>query len=874
MLQILNIIKWGVLPETPSILANRIILVNVFALLAAAATLPYVFIFYSQGIVLTSLSIFFFLCFVSIWFFNKFNKFNIAKISLYVLAHLYLFTTASAFGREAGEHLVLIPVLFGAVLVFEFKEKFSLLFAFFLTLVTFLVLELTEYSLFQVEITPQERLEYYYGNLLITLISSLTIAIFYYYLYGKQLEENRTMIEMSKEIENTINYFSSSLFGKNTVDEILWDVTKNCISQFGFVDCVIYLLDENKKILYQKAAYGAKNPTDFDIYTPIKIPVGSGIVGYVAKTGKSLVVGDTSKTSKYIVDDIVRLSEIAVPLKHKNKVIGVIDSEHPDKNYFTENHLSVLKTIASLCANKIVGAWADEEKEVALKIKLESEKIKSFDKLKSNLYANVSHELRTPLTLIMGTIDKNTIKTKTDDWQLMKRHTNRLLRLINQLLDLTKLESGEFKLHPKSGDIMGFISMILVMVSSSATKRNISLVSNIKNKPLWLNFDHDALEKIIYNLLSNAIKFTKENSTIKININYDHKLYIKITDQGEGIELENQHKIFDRYFQTGTNTSGTGIGLSLTKELVELHQGKIEVESTLYKGTTFTVSLPLQMVEVPNLKLAEPDTTYPQHIEDPYNDEEKQDVILLVEDDPELAEFIKSGLDTNFKIILAANGEQAIGEVKTLIPDLIISDIMMPKMDGIEFCSWIKQQEMTSHIPVVLLTALADMNTKLKGLRHGADDYIIKPFNAEELRTRIENLLAQRKQLKIKFNKISFLSSQDIVISSTEEVFIKKLLTIIEQNLDQSEFTVDQLCHELATSRMQLHRKLKALTGHSASSFIRNQRLLRASKLLEVGEPVSQVAYAVGFSSLSYFTNKFKEQFGVVPSEYSTHVIN
>lgn len=854
-------------------LSRRIRLVNVFALLASGTTVPYIFTFFGHNVFLGWLVLFFVLCLVSTWFWNKSGRYDIAKLSLYVFSYLYLFTAASALGKESGEHMIMIPVLFSAVLLFEFKEKLSLAFVVLLTLTALLLLEFTSYSIFSLELTPKEQQHYYFGSLAVTMIGSISVSAIYFVEYGKQLNENRLMLATSKEIEHTINYFSTSLFGTNSVDEILWDVAKNCIGRLGFADCVIYLLDEKRGVLSQKAAYGAKNPNDFEIYEPIEIALGTGIVGNVAQTGQPIIVHDTSKDPRYIADDRQRFSEIAVPLIYNNKVIGVIDSEHPEKGFFTERHLSVMKTISSLCANKVARALADEEKEKALKLSFEAEKIKAFDELKSKLFANVSHELRTPLTLIMGTINKHSNAENSADWGLLKKYTDRLLRLINQLLDLTKLEAGQFKLHPLPADVMGFLRLNLSLFSSLAHDRQITLINKIPPSALWLSFDRDALEKILFNLLSNAIKFTKNHSAVTLSASYDQELVFSVSDQGDGISEKDKQKIFDRFYQAGKNkSSGTGIGLALTKELIELQRGSITVDSKLGHGTTFIVRLPLDRAQIPEDK---PVLNMPAPVlkEQPDENIDKNttdaESILVVEDNQELATFIKGELDPDFNVYLSFDGDQGVREAQKQLPDLIISDVMMPKVDGFELCQLLKENVLTSHIPIILLTARADFESKLTGLQTGADDYLVKPFNSEELNARIKNLLAQRQKLKDKFSRIISLDHNDIVITSVDEVFIKKVMGVVESHIDDSDFSVTQLCGEIGISRMQLHRKLTTLTGHSTTSFIRNHRLVRASKLLEAGEPVSQVAYAVGFQSLSYFTRAFRARFGIAPSEHA-----
>src|SRR5690606_17759524 len=274
-----------------------------------------------------------------------------------------LFVSASAFGRQTGEQLLYLPVIFGAVLIYDFTEIRSLIFSIAFSLLCLTTLELTGYSLFSVGLTPEDQLGYYYGNIILTFILSIIAALFYFRLYARQNIKNEQIIHSSQESEKTIAYFATSLYCKNTVEEILWDVAKNCISQLGFNDCVIYLLNKDTGQLEQKAAFGPKNPDAFEIANAITIPLGEGIVGTVARTGVPEVISDTSKDPRYIVDDQRRYSEITVPIIYEATVIGVIDSEHPDKNFFTDNHLRILHIIAAPCSNKVVKAIADGEKE-------------------------------------------------------------------------------------------------------------------------------------------------------------------------------------------------------------------------------------------------------------------------------------------------------------------------------------------------------------------------------------------------------------------------------------------------------------------------------------------------------------------------------
>ncbi len=849
--------------------SNRVTMVNIFAMMATLATFSYLFVY--EGLFFY-LNIFFMFGFSATMLFNTIGRTRFAKLWLYTLIHLAIFLSASAFGRAAGEQLILLPVLFGGVLVFHSREKWSMMFAISLTLMTLLILEWTEYSILTQSISPQIQLKYYYGNLSVAVVASTIAALFHRRLYNNQLHKTREMISVSLEIEDTINYFSTSLFGQNTVEEILWDVAKNCISRLGFEDCVIYLVDSDNNVLVQKAAFGAKNPVAFKIKNPLEIPIGEGIVGHVAKFGTPQLVEDTTLDSRYIEDDIFRFSELAVPLIYNDTVIGVIDSEHSKKNFFTKRHLRLLQTIAALCANKVIRAQAEADAEKTKLLQIEAEKIKAIDDLKTKLLTNISHELRTPLTLIKGTIDNHLPAADNSDWAILNTHTNRLLRLINQLLDLTRLESGQFLLHPEPGDISAFFKMSVALFTPMAATKNVSIDHEGLLTPLYLNFDRDALEKIFYNILSNAVKFTREGTIIRIHTSYAKgSLRVQVSDQGPGIPKTEHKSIFERFYQSGNDRSGTGIGLAITRELVELHQGHISLQSSEKFGSIFELKIPLHRSdkELISSSKSTDSTRKPTTEKAIYIKNKPQ--LLLIEDNVEVADLLVRLLKEKYHVHLAYEGNSGIQQAKDLIPDLIISDVMMPGISGLELTRKIKTDPLTNHIPVILLTARADMESKLKGLHTGADDYLVKPFHSKELLSRIKNLLRQRVLLREKFKKIIELHPRKTSTLSGEENFLLRLMEVMEQRFHESEFGVRELAREMNMSRMQVHRKITALLGLSANKFMREFRLEKAAQLLAKGEMVSQAAYSVGYSSLSNFSKIFKAKFGVSPSEYNSN---
>ena len=714
--------------------------------------------------------------------------------------------------------------------------------------------------------------------------------------YAEQLEVRNKLITSQKEeieatkqqleaTDETINYFASSLYGKNTVDEILWDVTKNCISRLGLEDCVIYLLDEERNILVQKAAYGPKNPKDFTIHEPIEIPIGQGIVGSVAVSGETELIPDTSQDERYIVDDDSRLSELAVPIKHQGKVIGVIDSEHPEKNFYTDYHQKALKTITAICASKIAQAQADEKTQKAEAVRREAEQLKAIDSLKSRFFANISHEFRTPLHLILGplrTHQQNQIPEH--ELGMMQRNAHRLLRLVNQLMDLSKLEVGELQLEYQSADIFAFLRTITDSFLPLTGEKQITYQVDIPLRPAPTKFDPDKLEKIVYNLLSNAIKFTPPEGKVSIyaSMEPDHRLRLSVSDTGLGILPELQDKIFDRFYQVdGSNTrafEGTGIGLSLVQELVDLHGGTISLDSAEQQGTTFIILLPLQAAEEElteslaasedfNVELTgnEKDTS---NLTTPHSDILPQ--LLLVEDNIDLRRYIRDHLSTQFQVLEAVHGKEGLEMATEQIPDIIISDVMMPEMDGVELTHRLKNDERTSHIPILMLTARDDTETKRAGFQTGADQYLTKPFDIEELLDRLQSLLKQRHLLREKYGREVTLRPQDITVNDHDAAFLERCLRLVEDHLSDTEFGVEQMQREIGMSRMQLHRKLKALTNQSATEFVRDIRLQKAARMLEQnGTQVTEVAYDVGFSHLSYFAKSFKEKFGLSPSEYA-----
>jgi DNA-binding response OmpR family regulator len=493
--------------------------------------------------------------------------------------------------------------------------------------------------------------------------------------------------------------------------------------------------------------------------------------------------------------------------------------------------------------------------------------------------------------------------------KIMHRNASRLLMLDNQLLDLSKLESGKLKLEVGKENIVAVLKGMVMSFQSLAEKQQIDFQILIPDKPIEAWFDQDKLEKIVYNLLSNAIKFTPEKGkvTFELSMISDRKkvpsklkkihgqlICITVSDTGQGIANEHQQFIFDRFYQIDSKLNrkyeGTGLGLSLSKELVELHRGILKLESSEGKGSIFRVYLPIEenaygieeMISESSLMKSHEDiepqnllSDLPEEPEDHLSKEESTNKtsdkykILIVEDNPDMRLYIRDCFDNRYEILEASDGRKGLEVAVKIIPDLVISDLMMPEMEGTELCKNLKSDVRTSHIPVILLTALASVEDRIKGLETGADDYIAKPFNRQELQTRTQNLIDQRQKLIEQFTRSVRLEPKDIAITSIDELFIQKLISRIEKQLADPDLSIDALIEEAHLSRSQLHRKLKALTGMSATEFIRSIRLKRAAQLLEQHfGTIAETVYSVGFNNLSYFSKCFQKQFGVSPKEY------
>lgn len=525
---------------------------------------------------------------------------------------------------------------------------------------------------------------------------------------------------------------------------------------------------------------------------------------------------------------------------------------------------------------------------------LESRKLKELDHLKSRFFANISHEFRTPLTMIIGPLEDalrgGDPKNIHDFIPEMHRNSKRLLQLISQLLDLSRLDSNQYQIHADRDDIVPFVKKLVEAFAPLAAKKEIRLETKIDpelEEQIQFCFDADIIEKILDNLLSNAFKFTPDGGTIVVCMAPSKKkkdfLEIVVRDSGIGIAPEKLPHIFDRFYRIDDPTKvaqdGTGVGLDLMKELVNLLGGEVSVESEPGRGTAFRCLLPFSEKILPEKSnrvqasfkhsvFPAVDPEPPVAEETPPPDARSAAQVLIVEDHRDVRRYIRKQLEGSYCIREAENGEEGLSLALKYLPDIVISDVMMPLMDGFDLCERLKTDDLTCHIPVILLTARPEDNDMLQGLKTGADAYLIKPFNSRELKIRVDNLIRLKKRMRVKFSGRLVVRPEEISVTSRDEEFMKKMTAVVGRHMDDSQFSVRQLGEEMNMSVSQVNRKLKTIIGQSTHQFILSVRMHRALELLkENAGNISEVAWMVGFEAPGYFSKVFKDHFGCLPSE-------
>jgi signal transduction histidine kinase/DNA-binding response OmpR family regulator len=560
------------------------------------------------------------------------------------------------------------------------------------------------------------------------------------------------------------------------------------------------------------------------------------------------------------------------------------------------NYLLLAIALGVLLAGAALAFFLREKRrraEIQLRFeKSEADRLRELDSVKSVFFANISHEFRTPLTLLLGPLQEMESGTFKGDFKkyygIMRRNASRLLTLVNQLLDLSRLESGKLKIHLTPTDLYKVFRVAAGNFESMAEQKQIEYTIQVPEGEYWATTDADHLEKIVSNLLSNAFKFTHEEGRVNFKVeslSTSPAVNIIVSDSGIGINKDQLPFVFDRFYRVENSGAdiqeGSGIGLALTKELVQLLGGDIFVESTEKEGTTFKVTLTLEKAEAlgstvlnaissnhqsPTVRTEAVAMPISRIKSEGLSSLSKTPIILVAEDNPDVRDYIVEKLEGDYRVIQARDGHEALKIALQSTPDIILTDLMMPGLDGVNLTRHLKSDVRTNHIPVVMLTAKSTLNDRIGGIETGAEAYLVKPFDATELKATLGTLLAQRRILQEKFSRQIRLDTPVENLVSLDDQFLQKLLQVIETNLDDDTFGVEPLASEMAMSRSNLFRKVEALTGKSPNQLIRERRLLRAKTLLEQGTGNStEVAFMTGFNSPSYFAKCFSEMFGETP---------
>lgn len=548
---------------------------------------------------------------------------------------------------------------------------------------------------------------------------------------------------------------------------------------------------------------------------------------------------------------------------------------------FTLNTLWMSAYLLSVVLNNI-----SQQKELE---QSETRRLKELDHTRSKLITNITHEFRTPLTVIQGMTDL--IRTRPDEWTApgldkIKTSSNILLRLVNQMLDLAKIETGAMQISLVSGNLNGYLSYLVELFRSEAVGRKIELRFIPGQHISEMDFDPDKLMHIVSNLLSNALRFTPQGGTVEVStrLSGEGKTFaLEVKDSGIGIEEEHLGRLFERFYQVENvhGTGGTGLGLALTKELVELLKGSITVESIPGTGSLFRVQLPVSRNAPPvdltkpdlfSLQKDEPRASSPEeNYQEDRNSSVHKPTLLIVEDNNDVVLYLQAILKPEYRVEVATDGRQGLEKALDLIPDILLSDVMMPEMDGIEMLAKVKSDIRTSHIPVVMLTAKADIESRLEGLEKGADAYLVKPFMEKELHIQLKNLVEIRKKLHERYTSFERTEPSPDVNLAKEDEFMVKVREALEGNLEDESYGISSLCRELAISHSQLYRKFSSLTDITISEYFKLLRLQKAKSLLSnTSMNVSEVAYAVGFKNISHFSREFARYFGISAGNFKS----
>jgi signal transduction histidine kinase/AraC-like DNA-binding protein len=704
---------------------------------------------------------------------------------------------------------------------------------------------------------PGGQSNVWYEQLVVVVITALTVGINVMAIARQQrrmtreIKQVRHLVDQMQEVYTQFNQIIS---GASEIREVLWLVVDLCIPLLDLEDCVIYLYNEDNGELQQAAAYGPKSLSRREILSPIKIKIGDGIVGRAASLKQEVRIDDLSKEENYILDGQRRLSELAVPILFEGKIYGVIDSEHSEKHYFTDEHVVLFRFIASLCSAKIGEYHLINSKLERANTQRELDQVTKLESMRNTFLNNLSHDLRTPLSLVKGPLQEI---SKFDNSAIHKlasialKNADRLNDMVSSLLEMHKLERGGLQVVNSPTDLSFKITEWHALFLHEAESRGIKYQLAIGECPPF-NCDAPKIGQILQNLLSNAFKFTPDGGQILLKANFDgDELILEVHDSGPGIPKDSESRIFERFFKVDSNShvQGTGLGLAIVKEISQLLGGNASTIKSQLGGAAFRIGIPIQLEsDSSGFKPRFPNKASKEHL------------VVLVEDHPEMREFVSGLLEKKYEVLAASDAEAGWELILHHIPDLIITDLMLPGMSGEMLCKRIKGHVATDHLPVIALSAKQGVKTRVHLYGHGADNYLTKPFDSEELLGMADSLIQQRQKLRLRFINGGAASPK------TGEG-MRRIDEIIHRELGNPDFGPRDLEKEFGMNRNQLQKKIKSLTGLTPVEYIRALRLEVARSMIKDGHcNISEAAYRTGFNQVSYFSKMYKKQFGLSPS--------
>ncbi|MBI1223011.1 MAG: response regulator [Bacteroidetes bacterium] len=801
------------------------------------------------------------LVFIQVWtfWFVRRQRVQVQLLRWFIFTGLAIQVLAVYYTNAEIAGTLYFMVWSSIALLSERRGYVSLGFGLFLFLLIFGCLTLTVYMADNRNIAG--------GTSIATFISAIVLVLINFYLLYVDFVADKLKLEnMQRQFQrlHMISRQMSEILSSNEpLNDLLWRITQRCIPLLDLEDFVIYLHDPIRdKLLQVESSRSVHKPGNLTI-RPLEIGIGEGIVGRCFTSSKPVLIEDTRLEADYLVDDMARRSELAVPIFSEDRVVGVLDSEHSAPGYFNRFHQQVFEVIASYCGIKLTDDRAKDQIREAESARRIAEQFKELDELKNRFISNISHDLKTPLSLIRGPVQQ--ILKNNKDAETLKfagyidKNTAHLQHMVEQLLQLQRLDHGLKHLYPERFQLCDIMEPLIEQFESLIERKQIHL--EVKRCETLLFTDKFKLQQCIHNLLQNAFKYTPEGGMVSISSVRDERtndLHLQICDNGPGIESEHRKKIFDRFYKTDVNNhEGTGIGLALVKEYMDMIGGRVDYSENPKGGACFTLIMDhglLQEYEVEVTAVEE-------------NMDSSEPVILVVEDHPELNDFIASTLRGNYRVIQAYDGTQAWNKVAQDLPDMVLADLMLPGMQGDDLLGRIKENPQTAHIPVIILSSKSKVPDKVELYGLGAENYLVKPFDSDELLAIIRNCFERRKQLQSLLNERG-IHVQPGLGKVEKNSWMNEVIRLIQENMDNQDLSSAYLCEQLGIGRNRLQKEIKSETGLSPAEFIRYIRLQEAKSLLESSRlNVSEVAYSVGFNNLSYFTRSFKTLFEFLPSE-------